>query len=347
MSVATTEPVGPTRRAAARVWPPAPAATSSTAAAGGDAGRVEHALGRRAEPVLQRRPPAVPGLGGVLPLPAGGGLVLDRIEAHRVPPRLGTSSNRWAPDRPADRGRFRPGSSPDDSVRRAATMGRGARIPGRWIWLAGTSCSAGSASWSGRALGGQRVTVMVTGEAGVGKTSLVRAVAAAAAGRAPGSGGAPASTWTALRATGPGPRRSTAWCGRSGPTGRAAGRRRRALLATIVPSLGDAVARRADRPGPAPAPRCRQPVARHAGLGTGRWSSCSTTSSGPTSRRWRCFDFVARAAGRSGVCLIGAYRHNELGRLGPGRLASARQPRRARPRRGHRRRCHPRARRAT
>ncbi len=93
----------------------------------------------------------------------------------------------------------------------------------------------------GRALDGQGVTVLVSGEAGIGKTSLVRAVTAAAAERGAHIGwggcmdvdGAPGHwPWTQVlnglvRAVGPAHARRLA--GDDAP-----------LLATLVPSLGDA-----------------------------------------------------------------------------------------------------------
>nr|WP_199234544.1 hypothetical protein [Kribbella sp. VKM Ac-2568] len=52
-----------------------------------DTGGAEHGSGRFTEPVLDRRPPSVPGLRGLLPLCAGGPLEHDRVEAdgHGVP----------------------------------------------------------------------------------------------------------------------------------------------------------------------------------------------------------------------------------------------------------------------
>ncbi|HEV8626366.1 MAG TPA: AAA family ATPase [Acidimicrobiia bacterium] len=164
----------------------------------------------------------------------------------------------------------------------------------------------------GRALAGQRVTVMVTGEAGVGKTSLLRAVAAVAGGQGARIGwgtcldveGAPGYwPWTQaldglVRAIGSDEARRLA--GDDAP-----------LLATIVPALGD----------PAPgeltdrarlllfdaASRLLDSLASDRGLVVVlddlHWADASSLA---------LFDFVARAADRSGVCLIGAYRHNEL-----------------------------------
>ena len=88
--MARTCPVGPTRRAAARLCPPAPAATSSTRLPAVTRGGVEHPFGGGTEPVFDDRPPPVPRLGGVLPLRARGGLVLLRIECDwsRFPSRM-------------------------------------------------------------------------------------------------------------------------------------------------------------------------------------------------------------------------------------------------------------------
>src|SRR5215203_965158 len=79
MSVASTRPPGPTRRAARIVCPPAPAATSSTRPPVPTRG-IQHPLGGLAEPELEGRPPAAPCAGRLLPLLAGGDLVLLRIE---------------------------------------------------------------------------------------------------------------------------------------------------------------------------------------------------------------------------------------------------------------------------
>jgi hypothetical protein len=70
-------------------------------AARGDLGGVEHPLGRDAEPIFDDWPPPVPRLGGVLPLRAGGDLVLVRIECDghsvsRIP--SGWADTRYAPD---------------------------------------------------------------------------------------------------------------------------------------------------------------------------------------------------------------------------------------------------------
>ena len=72
------------------------------AAAGGDPGGVEHPLGGGAEPIFDDRPPPVPRLGGVLPLRAGGDLVLLRIECdgHDVSRMPGECRDtRYAPER--------------------------------------------------------------------------------------------------------------------------------------------------------------------------------------------------------------------------------------------------------
>ena len=174
----------------------------------------------------------------------------------------------------------------------------------------------------GRALGGQRVTVMVTGEAGVGKTSLVRAVVVAATGQGAQIGwgtcldvdGAPGYwPWTQaldglVRAIGI--ERARRLAGDDGP-----------LLATMVPSLGDAVTGElTDRARLLlldAATRLLDTLASEQGLVVVlddlQWADESSLA---------LFDFVARAAGRSGVCLIGAYRHNELDASARARLGA-------------------------
>lgn len=174
----------------------------------------------------------------------------------------------------------------------------------------------------GRALGGQRVTVMVSGEAGVGKTSLVRTVAAAATGQGAQIGwgtcldvaGAPGFwPWTQaldglVRAVGTDRARRLA--GDDGP-----------LLAAMVPSLGEAI------PGELTdrarlllldaATRLIDTLASEQGLVVVlddlQWADESSLA---------LFDFVARATGRAGVCLIGAYRHNELDASARARIAA-------------------------
>ena len=163
----------------------------------------------------------------------------------------------------------------------------------------------------GRALAGQRVTVLVSGEAGVGKTSLVRAVAAAAADQ-----GARTGWGTCIDVDGaPG---HWPWTQVLNGLVRAIGydRARRlagddaALLATIVSTLGeagsgeatdrtrllllDATTRFLD------ALAAERPVV--VVLDDLQWADESSLV---------LFDFLARAPG-SGVCLIGAYRHDEL-----------------------------------
>ena len=165
----------------------------------------------------------------------------------------------------------------------------------------------------GRALQGQRVTVMVTGEAGVGKTSLLRAVAAAAGG--PGArvgwgtcldvAGAPGYwPWTQaldglVRSIGADEARRLS--GDDAP-----------LLASIVPALGDAsrgeLTDRARLLLFDATSRLLDTLAEKRGLVVVlddlQWADDSSLA---------LFDFVARAAAApSGVCLIGAYRHNEL-----------------------------------
>lgn len=153
---------------------------------------------------------------------------------------------------------------------------------------------------------------MVTGEAGVGKTSLLRAAVAAAAEQGAHIGwgtcldveGAPGYwPWTQaldglVRAIGTDEARRLA--GDDAP-----------LLATIVPSLGDAspgeLTDRARLLLLDAATRLLDTLASERGLVVVlddlQWADTSSLA---------LFDFVARAADRSSVCLIGAYRHNEL-----------------------------------
>ena len=163
-----------------------------------------------------------------------------------------------------------------------------------------------------RALNGQRVTVLVSGEAGIGKTSLLRAVVAKATEQ-----GARTSWGTSVDAEGaPG---HWPWTQVLNGLVRGIGAeeaRRLAdddapLLATIVPSLGqaspveatdrarvlllDATARFLDALA---SERALVVV-----LDDLQWADESSLA---------LFDFVARAPHRSGVCLIGAYRHDEL-----------------------------------
>src|SRR5829696_2745464 len=84
MSVASTEPFGPTLRAAAMLWPPAPAARSSTRLPAPHTGGVEHRLRGLPEPDFKGWAPSVPGGSRILPLLAGAGLVLNWIERHGV-----------------------------------------------------------------------------------------------------------------------------------------------------------------------------------------------------------------------------------------------------------------------
>ena len=163
-----------------------------------------------------------------------------------------------------------------------------------------------------RALSGQRVTVLVSGEAGIGKTSLLHAVAAEATeqgawtswGTSMDTDGAPGHwPWTQVlnglvRAIGADEARRLA--DDDAP-----------LLASIVPSLGqvspveatdrsrllllDATTRFLD--GLA---RERPLVVVLDDL---QWADESSLA---------LFDFVARAPHPSGICLIGAYRHDEL-----------------------------------
>ena len=117
--------------------------------AGRDAGGVEHALGRFAEPVLQRRPPAVPGLGGVLPLLAGGGLVLGQGRSPSVSSSFGTSSNWMGARSPADRGRFRLALRQTTTPHREATMGPCLADPAPGTWLVGHPAACAMRSGQG------------------------------------------------------------------------------------------------------------------------------------------------------------------------------------------------------
>ncbi|HEX2023289.1 MAG TPA: AAA family ATPase [Acidimicrobiales bacterium] len=164
----------------------------------------------------------------------------------------------------------------------------------------------------GLAREGQRVTVLVSGEAGIGKTSLVRAAAAAArqegamtawgtcsdVDAAPGHWPWAQALNGVVRAIGVDPARRLA--GDDAP-----------LLATIVTSLGqashgdatdrarllllDATARFLD------ALAARQPLV--IVLDDLQWADDSSLE---------LLDFVTRAPDRSGLCLVGVYRHDEL-----------------------------------
>jgi hypothetical protein len=185
-------------------------------------------------------------------------------------------------------------------------VGRAASLVGRDQLLNGLGALVG------RALDGRRVTVMVTGEGGVGKTSLLRAVVAVADGQGARIGwgtcldvdGAPGYwPWTQaldglVRAIGTDQARRLA--GDDAP-----------LLAGIVPALGDASHReQTDRARLLlfdATSRLIDTLASERGLVVVlddlHWADSSSLA---------LFDFVARATDRSRVCLIGAYRDNEL-----------------------------------
>lgn len=163
-----------------------------------------------------------------------------------------------------------------------------------------------------RALDGQRVTVLVSGEAGMGKTTLVEAVTAAAADH-----GAQTSWGTCIDVDGaPG---HWPWIQVLGRLVRSIGTDHArqlagddaALLATLVPSLGDASHGEAtDRARLLlldattrflDALASERPLV--VVLDDLQWADESSLM---------LFDFVARAPQRSGILLIGAYRHDEL-----------------------------------
>jgi hypothetical protein len=172
----------------------------------------------------------------------------------------------------------------------------------------------------GRALDGQRITVLVSGESGIGKTSLVRAVADHATEKGARSSwgscldvsGAPGHwPWSQIltglvRAIGPDQARMVA--GDDAP-----------LLASIVPALDavpsaeatdrdrllllDATTRFLD------ALATEQPLL--VVLDDLQWADESSL---------RLFDFVSRGRDRPGVLLVGIYRHDELNATARGRL---------------------------
>ena len=177
-------------------------------------------LGGLAEPGLQRRAPAVPGLGGVLPLLAGGRLVLHRVEAHGCPPR-GRGAH------PGGR-QIRAGRPEDPIWRFARRQER--PDPARcrpWTQRAGLGCSGGDDALArvARAVDAARSgtghTVLVSGERGHGQDGAAARRRSTGIDDAGPRAGAPASRAAASRATGRGPRRSTGWSGgRRGPRSR-------------------------------------------------------------------------------------------------------------------------------
>lgn len=168
-----------------------------------------------------------------------------------------------------------------------------------------------------RAVDGQRVTVLVSGEAGIGKTSLLRAVTAAAAEQ-----GAWSSWGTSIDVDGaPG---HWPWTQVLNGLVRTVGAEQArqlagddaALLGTLAPSLGDAWRRETSYGEATDRARlllldattrfldslaAERPLV--VVLDDLQWADESSLA---------LFDFVARAHDRSGICLIGAYRHDEL-----------------------------------
>ena len=342
MSVATTRPPGPARRAAATVCPPAPAATSSTRLPGATPAASSIRVGGRAEPGLQRRSPAVPGLGGVLPLLRGWWSCTAPGRSSRRPPR-GSGAPICEGARPAGRA----GRS-DLALRQIA--GRRARRQ------FGRGCT-GAGGADGR--DGRRQQADLRRMVGPGPGP----VADHRAGRRRGRHRARppcCATWSRPR------RRTgvrTAWgtcvdgaarllavdpgAGPAGP------RRRRepgagrigddaALLAPVVPVARTPPAGQRSR-GIAPAAGPRR---RRRGCST-RWPPparcwwCWTTCSGPTSPRSRCSTSWPGLPTAARVGLVGAYRRDELPPATARRLADLLAAHRAPPgrraRRGRRR----------
>lgn len=174
----------------------------------------------------------------------------------------------------------------------------------------------------GRALDGQGMTVLVSGQAGIGKTSLVHAVTAAAADR-----GAQTTWGTCVDVDGaPG---HWPWAQVLSGLVRAIGipHARQlagddvALLATLAPSLGDAshgeATNRARLLLLDAATRFLDALAAERPLVVVlddlQWADESSLA---------LFDFVARAPQRSGLLLIGVYRHDELNPSARARLSA-------------------------
>ena len=150
----------------------------------------------------------MPGLGGVLPLRAGGGLVLLRVEGawSWCPP---AGSRLWS----SPGTRQNAGWHPPETVwhlpgRVAARENAGvSHFVGRAEPLARLTAAYRAARRGRGGRPGRAGLVLVTGEAGIGKTALLTRFAADVAGAAPPWSGAPAGTATRRRPGGRGPRR--------------------------------------------------------------------------------------------------------------------------------------------
>ena len=304
MSVASTWPGGPTRRAAASDWPPAPAATSSTVLPVVIPAVSSIRLVASPSQSSSVGPQRVPGGGGLLPLGAGGVLVADGIErdGHGAAPRgvVGTFCTCVAPES---------GLRPPGSRHAVAPDRRRARSDLR--------AESGAMAFVGRAralsrllaaveeaAGGRARLVLVGGEAGIGKTTLIGEFDGPQ--RAGGRLGylRRRRAHTGVLALDDGPARPAVLPRRHG-RGRPLTRTDTAELARLLPSwpaqawsrgrpTGSGGRRR--RPGcacstPSPGSWSGSP-------GTRRSWSCSTTCSGPTSRRWPCCDSSPSPTGR-------------------------------------------------
>ncbi len=174
----------------------------------------------------------------------------------------------------------------------------------------------------GRALAGGRASVLVAGQAGIGKTSLVRAAAAAAIGQGAhvawgtcieGSAAPGYWPWTQVLdrlVRSIGPDRACQLAGDDAP-----------LLATIATGFGQAASDEAsDRARLLLFDAATRWLDALAGerpvvvvLDDLQWADESSLA---------LLDFMARAPQPAGVCLIGAYRHNELSSTVAGRISA-------------------------